>query len=111
MHSSCLHLYTELLILPKGGVNKGEDVRSASARESYEEAGILGEIGDLVHQYSYSKSRPEMHTFYALRVTEVLYVWPEMQRSRVWLPVAKALEVHTRLDIMETLRKFSMLIQ
>ena len=99
------------MILPKGGVNKGEDVRVAAARESYEEAGILGEVGELVHQYSYNKSRREKHAFYTLRVTEVLYVWPEMQRTRAWYPIAKALELQTRPDIMDTIRKFITVIQ
>jgi hypothetical protein len=39
-----------------------------------------------VHEYLYNNER-ERHVFYALRVTCTHLLWPETQRSRIWVPV------------------------
>jgi diphosphoinositol-polyphosphate diphosphatase len=38
--------HPQLLVFPKGGVKKGETVKQAAARETWEECGAVGQVGE-----------------------------------------------------------------
>jgi len=90
------------LVFPKGGWEQDEDVQSAAARETVEEAGVRGELeDDMIGSYTFSSAKAaRLHSadqgrcvahMFAMRVAEELPVWPEAgQRRRVWCSVQEA---------------------
>ncbi|CAA6673486.1 unnamed protein product [Spirodela intermedia] len=90
------------LLFPKGGWENDETVEDAAEREALEEAGVRGEIKELLGHY-YFKSRTHKDEFcpdgscnaamFPLLVKEELSTWPEQgTRQRKWLTVPEALE-------------------
>ena len=80
--------------IPKGGVEEGEDARTAAMRESWEEAGIRGESSvELIGSYHYAKEGRLCHVeVFPMEVTELANQWPEVDcRSRQWLKPAEVL--------------------
>lgn len=93
------------LVLPKGGWESDEDVLEAAKRETWEEAGVLGEafesLGTFTYRNKLGKARPEalegpgscVAHMYACQVAEVKDAWPEQHmRQRVWCNWERALE-------------------
>ncbi|MCY0095288.1 NUDIX hydrolase [Hoeflea ulvae] len=87
-------------IVPKGWIEKGEDGAAAAIRETWEEAGLIGEVlpGGPVGHYRYVKQRPRRGDaicdvdVYLVRLIEEGSNWPEKgQRRRKWFPVATAI--------------------
>ncbi|KAM7255095.1 hypothetical protein ACFE04_020336 [Oxalis oulophora] len=85
------------LMFPKGGWELDESVEEAALRESFEEAGVLGNVESELGKWNFlSKSN---HTFYegymfSLLVKEQLDFWPEQHvRQRIWMNVDEAKEV------------------
>jgi len=85
-------------ILPKGWPIAGLDAAGAAAREAWEEAGVVGEIGHRpLGRYHYVK-RPGTSgrrrcevTLYPLRVTHLSPHFPERgQRRRAWITLVAA---------------------
>uniref|UniRef100_A0A7N0T6M4 Nudix hydrolase domain-containing protein n=2 Tax=Kalanchoe fedtschenkoi TaxID=63787 RepID=A0A7N0T6M4_KALFE len=88
------------LLFPKGGWENDETVEEAAKREAVEEAGVRGELMDLLGYY-YFKNKTQQDEFspegsckaaiFALLVKEELDSWPEQNmRVRIWLPISEA---------------------
>ena len=87
-------------IVPKGWIEAGEDGEEAALRETWEEAGLIGEVlpGGPVGHYRYIKQRPRRGDaicdvdVYLLKLLEEHDQWPERdERRRKWFPVAIAI--------------------
>ncbi|KAL6639050.1 hypothetical protein ACP70R_022780 [Stipagrostis hirtigluma subsp. patula] len=87
---------------PVGGWENDETVEEAAAREAIEEAGVRGDLVQLLGFYDF-KSRKHQDEFspegmcraavFALHVKEELAFWPEKNtRQRSWLTVPEAVE-------------------
>lgn len=86
--SLCLTLFN-LLYNHQGGWELDEDIELAAGRETLEEAGVVGLLGDKLGEWIFkSKSQEKYHegSMFPMLVTEVLDVWPEKNvRHRVWV--------------------------
>ncbi|CAL5229228.1 g12512 [Coccomyxa viridis] len=88
------------LVFPKGGWETDEDVESAAARETVEEAGVRGKLEvPMLGKFRYMGKPDKQHTapvkciihMFVMHVADELPVWPEMaQRQRFWLSVEEA---------------------
>lgn len=119
----------EYWVLPKGGVEKDEetDMRKTAKRETWEEAGVTGEITrklgvieDMrppkawISEGSEGKwpPRTEFH-FYEMVVERIEDKWPEdFKRKRKWVPYNEAVEEmlrHDRKELAEALKQSSLI--
>ncbi|XP_043692641.1 nudix hydrolase 16, mitochondrial-like isoform X2 [Telopea speciosissima] len=90
------------LLFPKGGWENDETVEEAAVREAFEEAGVRGELMDLLGNYHFrSKTLQDEFSpeglckaaMFALLVKEELKFWPEQStRQRKWLVIPEAVE-------------------
>lgn len=88
------------LLFPKGGWENDETVQEAAVREAIEEAGVRGDLMDLVGYYHFKSKthqdelNPEgvcRAAMFALFVKEELESWPEQStRNRTWLTIEEA---------------------
>ncbi|WP_339758994.1 NUDIX hydrolase [uncultured Hoeflea sp.] len=87
-------------IVPKGWIEEGEDGAEAAVRETWEEAGLIGEAlpGGPIGRYYYIKQRTRRNDaecevdVYLLKLLEQRDLWPERdERRRKWFPVATAI--------------------
>ncbi|CAL9751698.1 unnamed protein product [Musa acuminata subsp. burmannicoides] len=77
------------LMFPKGGWELDESMQAAAAREAFEEAGVRGKFEGKLGKWP-SKEQDKIHHMFAMRVTEVLPQWPEMNaRERKWVGIAR----------------------
>lgn len=96
----------EGLVLPKGGWESDESVVEAAQRETWEEAGVLGDrfepLGTFLYRNKLGKARPEVEEgpgsclahMYACHVVDVKEAWPEQDmRRRVWCDLERAMDV------------------
>ena len=89
---------TRRWVIPKGWPINRLKPPAVAAREAFEEAGLLGEVGrKAVASFHYrkqvapDKSRRCVVTVYPLRVRRELDEWPEMaERQREWVSPAEA---------------------
>ncbi|OIT02826.1 PREDICTED: nudix hydrolase 18, mitochondrial-like [Nicotiana attenuata] len=87
------------VMFPKGGWEIDESLKDAALRETFEEAGVLGEVEvqDYLGTWSFkSKSQGTFHEGHMLPllVTEELDDWPEKTaRRRFWMKFNEAREV------------------
>ena len=91
-------------IVPKGSVDRGEQIRDAAIRETEEEAGLLGVLSRKpLGRYLHVNGDGACHVdVYAMRVTKELEHWMEdRHRRRRWMAVADAAE-----RLRKELRKF-----
>lgn len=82
-------------IVPKGSVDRGEEIRDAAIRETEEEAGLLGVLSRKpLGRYLHVNSGGSCHVdVYLMRVTEELDHWMEdRRRRRRWMAVPDAAE-------------------
>lgn len=80
--------------IPKGGIEIGEDARTAAVREGWEEAGVRGEAAlKPIGSYRYAKEGRLCHVeVFPLEVGKVAQQWPEVDcRSRQWLRPSEVL--------------------
>ncbi|CAN6478170.1 unnamed protein product [Victoria cruziana] len=83
------------VLFPKGGWETDESLGEAVRREALEEAGVRGDIGDLLGEWIV-KSKGHKDTYrvgymFPLRVTEQLDWWPEKHvRERKWVTIGEA---------------------
>jgi len=93
------------LVLPKGGWEVDETLEAAAARETLEEAGVIGDLeGAKLGPYVFqSKSNGVCKAFmYIMRVKEELDEWPEREaRKRGWYSVEEAVKL-CKWDWMKT---------
>ena len=89
--------HKDSLIFPKGGWETDETAEEAAARESMEEAGVVGRLTPLDEFAFESKMKGGVKTpckcsVFVMRVTEVMEVWPEGDaRSRAWYAPEEAI--------------------
>ncbi|KAG5229739.1 nudix hydrolase [Salix suchowensis] len=89
------------MLFPKGGWENDESMEEAAKRETEEEAGVIGVVGDKLGPWHYQSKRScIMHEsyMYPLLVKEELDCWPEREnRERRWVTINEAREVcHNR---------------
>lgn len=85
-------------VLPKGWAERGLTGREVAAKEAFEEAGLVGEVGpEALGSYSYLKEMvkapavPCRVEVFALWVDQQLVDWPEReQRVRQWFSLPEA---------------------
>ncbi|CAO2820310.1 unnamed protein product [Amaranthus hypochondriacus] len=88
------------LLFPKGGWENDETVEEAAVREAVEEAGVRGDLMDLLGYFKFkSKTHQDKYcpeglckaAMFALLVKEELQSWPEQNtRNRFWLTLPEA---------------------
>lgn len=90
---------------PKGNVPLGISPKTAASREAFEEAGLLGRIGDAIGSYSYRKDGLWRDvTLFPMQVTLALPLWPEaFKRERRWMSVEDALDAVRHDGVRECL--------
>jgi 8-oxo-dGTP pyrophosphatase MutT (NUDIX family) len=88
---------------PKGGVEIDLTERASAAKEVYEEAGVLGNVGMKLGSYRYVKNNQMQEvTMYAMAYTGEADDWPEAnKRERKWFKAKKAMN-----KVSETLAPF-----
>eukprot|EP00966_Prymnesium_polylepis_P209760 4858367-Prymnesium_polylepis.1 len=73
--------HPEWFTFPAGGVERGETLQQAAARETVEEAGVRGRLGRRVARVEEPKARTVM---FSLHVLAELDQWDESGRERCW---------------------------
>lgn len=100
-------------IVPKGWIENGEDGPTAALRETWEEAGIIGDIltGGPVGHYRYIKQRTRRGDtlcdvdVYLVQLREQKDKWPEKgQRRRKWFPIATAIGLVAEDGLKDVIR-------
>lgn len=100
-------------IVPKGWIEDDEDGAAAAIRETWEEAGLIGEAlpGGPVGRYQYIKHRARRRDavcdvdVYLLRLLEECDHWPERrERQRKWFPVATAIGLVAEEGLRDVIR-------
>lgn len=86
-------------VFPKGRIERGRTGAEQAILETYEEAGVLGDLllpG--IGSYSYAKNgATHLVQMFLLQVDRVLDRWPEAAaRHRSWLPLEAALSIQGR---------------
>jgi len=80
-------------IFPKGIIDNGLSAGEAAAQEAYEEAGVRGNVPDiLIGVYTYEKWGGTCQVkVFPMIVNEILTTWPESEeRRRSWVSLKKA---------------------
>jgi 8-oxo-dGTP pyrophosphatase MutT (NUDIX family) len=85
-------------VIPKGNVEPGQTAAAAAVRETYEEAGILGQVTSIpLGIYTYGKRQRSGAALaatvevYALEIATQLKKWPERKQRRLqWMDVTAA---------------------
>ncbi|ETN20071.1 hypothetical protein PPTG_03159 [Phytophthora nicotianae INRA-310] len=78
-------------LIPKGGVEKGEEVRKAAVREVVEESGVKA---DIVRELDKIKISEEKSIQPYLMKSDVVYDdWSESLRHRLWVPYKDAINL------------------
>jgi diphosphoinositol-polyphosphate diphosphatase len=76
----------ELSQKPKGGCELGESREEAALRETWEEAGVRGDLIDFLGTWEHVSKKRTIFHFYELEVRRVEEEWPELQeRERKWV--------------------------
>ncbi|GAB2284054.1 Peroxisomal NADH pyrophosphatase nudt12, variant 2 [Dionaea muscipula] len=110
------------LVFPKGGWEDDESITDAASREALEEAGVKGilhkeEVGvwefrSKSKQCSSSVGGGCRGHMFALKVTEELEAWPEMEvHERKWLSMNEAIDLCRYEWMREALRDFLKFIE
>ena len=101
-------------IVPKGWIEEGENGIEAALRETWEEAGVVGEAisDDPVGRFRYLKEKDKGRDtvcdvdVYLFRLVEELEQWPEKnQRRRKWFPVATAIGLVAEEGLKDVIRE------
>lgn len=79
--------------IPKGNVPSGVSPKRAAAREAFEEAGLLGRVGEWLSSYAYRKQGAWRNVaVYPMEVAVALPLWPEaFKRDRRWMSLDDAI--------------------
>lgn len=101
--------------LPKGGWEEDETAQEAASRETFEEAGVVGDLVEdnplcIIEYESYKNGSCCRVRFYAMLVNDVLDHWPEQDsRDRIVVTVQEARQLiskawmHEALDAVEAM--------
>ncbi|MCA9283744.1 MAG: NUDIX hydrolase [Phycisphaerales bacterium] len=95
--------------VPKGNIEGVLTPAGAARCEAFEEAGLLGSIGELIGDYRYRKRGKEREVMlFSMRVAIAVPVWPEMaRRQRRWLAPVDAAELVRHAGLADCLRALS----
>lgn len=75
--------HPEKWVLPKGGAEKDESLEESALRETWEEAGAIGKIGQ--HLGIFNDTRSQYH-FWEMHIGKLEDEWPEKyKRRRQWM--------------------------
>src|SRR5262245_11968228 len=82
-------------VIPKGMIDPGKAAAEMDLQEAWEEAGLLGVLGQPVGTYQYEKYGGTCQvTVFMMSVHEAADDWPEMSvRRRIWIVPDEALEL------------------
>jgi 8-oxo-dGTP pyrophosphatase MutT (NUDIX family) len=83
-------------VLPKGVIERSMSPEDSAAKEAFEEAGAIGNVGkDIVAEYEYEKWGGTCHVkMYPMEVTKLLKSWQEKdKRERRVVNIRKALDM------------------
>ena len=84
----------DVWLVPGGGVDPNEDVATAAARESFEEAGVKGRLEGFLGVFETSKGTLTRTHVFQLVVEEEVETWAEAStRKRKWFPLEEASEM------------------
>ncbi|CAH9075860.1 unnamed protein product [Cuscuta epithymum] len=85
------------MMFPKGGWEEDESLEEAAHRETFEEAGVWGNIGNCLGSWYFkSKSKGTFHEGFMLPlfVTDEMDHWPEENmRRRLWVSYKEAMDL------------------
>ena len=96
-------------ILPKGIIEPNLSAQESAAKETFEEAGISGEVYlDKIDIYTYAKWGGECQVqVFALKVEKIHRNWLESDlRRRKWFAIDDAIDIVERKEIKRSLQKF-----
>lgn len=75
-------------VLPKGGAEKDESLQESALRETWEEAGAIGKIGEYLGTFNDKRS---LYHFWEMDVEKLQDEWPEKyKRRRQWMTQEEA---------------------
>ncbi|KAG9137571.1 hypothetical protein Leryth_019762 [Lithospermum erythrorhizon] len=97
------------MLFPKGGWETDETKENAALRETIEEAGVIGDVEELLGKWSFKNKDNVGHDCYMfpLLVKQQLDTWPEKNtRKRLWVSVAEARKVCHYWWMKEALETF-----
>ena len=98
-------------VIPKGVHDPGFSAPESAAKEAFEEAGVLGEVGDsCLGSYHVEKWGATCTVaVFPMRVTRVLdrSAWPESDRGRRWFKASKAASKIHRKDLAALVAAFA----
>lgn len=93
-------------VFPKGGIEPNLSAQQNAVKECWEEAGVIGHIGDCISMYSFEKDGVKQHvTMFAMECIAELTVYPESEiRERKWVAVGEAEKLLGRQlrDVLDT---------
>ena len=75
-------------VFPKGGWETDESYSEAAKRETFEEAGVEGVLGECISTVTYQNKlgKPVLWRLYPLKCEKIYDWWPESEhRSRKWV--------------------------
>nr|GMC69119.1 nudix hydrolase 18, mitochondrial-like [Ipomoea batatas] len=100
------------MMFPKGGWEQDESLEEAALRETFEEAGIYGEVGSCLGKWFFkSKSLGVLHEGFMLPliVVEELDDWPEKDvRQRAWVSYREAMEARNGMVTEQMVRNIEL---
>ncbi|KAI7850434.1 NUDIX hydrolase domain-like protein [Circinella umbellata] len=103
--------YPNAWVLPKGGWENDETQEEAAKRETYEEAGVLGEIVSFLgndQDYSFNGKPKTFYWIYELCVNKIMDTWPETEsRQRDWFTYDEAIKKLERKSVLQNALKKS----
>ena len=80
-------------LISSGGQESDETKEQSALRESWEEAGLKGQLGPCLGQMEHPKGHT-LFTFYIMHVDSVATEWPEMRkRKRLVLDIDQGVEL------------------
>jgi len=93
-------------VIPKGMMEPGKTTAEIALQEAWEEAGLLGSLGQAVGTYQYEKYGGTcLVTVFLMQVHEVRDAFPEAgMRRRVWVHLDEALELIEEEGLRELMR-------
>lgn len=98
-------------VVPRGNPIPNLDPQGSAAQETFEEAGVRGDIGPGVGSYRYEKRRrdgsvvPALVHLFRLAVTEEADQWPEKgQRARRWFEPDAAADAVEEAELKALIR-------